>query len=384
MSTDDIPQWAPAAAPLERTADNVELDALYAAGAPARIAESGSLDPDDLKTLLQANTFTAQAAQFSERLRARHEGKERPLPTPWPSLNHALTGKEDGGFWPGLHLLVGGTGSGKTQFALQCALEAAQRGVPVLYVNLELAPLDLFTRLAAMLTGQKWSTVWNGVEALRTHDAKGAPVNPVAALQALPFHWIDASRGWAYDRFIPHVEALRLHYPNRGENDPVLVVVDFLQLVGSPKGAREELRERIAGASYQCRQLARTHSAVVLAVSSTSRENYAKVSGDGEPWEQSAAALVGLGKESGETEFSADSVLILCREVCKEDGKGDGASPQTGTPVHIGVAKLRAGATNWIPLHFDGSELTEPKQVAPTSRPPERNGRPVTPDAWKK
>ena len=370
MSTDDTSQLAPPAAPLARTADNVEFDAIYAAGAPARIAKSGSLDPDDLETLLQANTFTAKAAQFSERLRARHEGKERPLPTPWPSLNHALTGKEDGGFWPGLHLLVGGTGSGKTQFALQCALAAAQRGVPVLYVNLELAPLDLFTRLAAMLTGQKWSTVWNGVEALRTHDAKGAPVNPVAALQALPFHWIEASRGWGYDRFIPHVEALRLRYPNRGENDPVLVVVDFLQLVGSPlKGAREELRERIAGASYQCRQLARDHSAVVLAVSSTSRENYAKVSGQEEdegrqPWDGDAAALVGLGKESGETEFSADSVLILCRAVCKKDG----ASPQTGTPVYIGVAKLRAGTTSWVPLHFDGSELTEPKQVAPAGK----------------
>ena len=358
----------------ERTADQLALDTAVRMGAlgsaQARVAD-GAGSTDDLATVLWGNSFAVRGAEFVARLEARVRGDEKPLPTPWPTLNRALTGRDtDGGFWPGLHFLVGGTGAGKTQFAMQCALEAAKRDVPVLYVNLELAPLDLFARMAALLTGQKWSKLWNGTETLATEG------DPIATLQALPFHWIDAARGWDYTKLVPHTEALRLHH-NTPKDSPVLVVVDFLQLMGGPKEAREELRERITSASYACRTMARDHSAVVLAVSSIAREHYQKVSVDTgkkktltynkgtpeeytkevdpiRPWDKLPGELVGLGKESGDLEFSADSVLVLCQE--KWTGT---APPKDGTPVHLAVAKLRAGAGSWVDLRFNGSELTE-------------------------
>lgn len=45
-----------------------------------------------------------------------------------------------------------------------------------------------------------------------------------------------------------------------------------------------------------------------------------------------------MGKESGEIEFAADSVLVLLREPWK-----DGRPPKEGTHVWLAVAKQRVG-----------------------------------------
>src|SRR6185503_20448221 len=51
------------------------------------------------------------------RMERRALGLERPIPMP-PTWR-AVAGLGGGGWWPGLHVLVGNTGSGKSQFALQ-------------------------------------------------------------------------------------------------------------------------------------------------------------------------------------------------------------------------------------------------------------------------
>lgn len=376
-----------------------DLDGLHEHVAElARVASSAAAA--SVVDSLRKNSLGKQTGALAARLRDRKDRKENPLPTPWEPLNRALTGrKEGGGFWPGLHFLVGGTGSGKTQFALQCALHAALARTPVLYVNLELAPLDLFTRLACLLTGQKWSDVWNGTEALKSECRPGYPNGtPEEVLATLPLNWIDASRGWPYTNLVPHTQALReLH--GTPTQAPVLVVVDFLQLMGGKPGDRGELRERISDASYACRTMARDHAAVVLAVSSVAREQYAKLSvstkektvrvkdpQEGEkptrkvkppvPWNEPAGLMVGLGKESGDLEFSADSVLVMVRE------KWEGSTPpKGGTQMHLAVAKLRAGPEAWLDFTFNGSELSGPTAGPTFTRPLNpHTGNPVKSD----
>jgi replicative DNA helicase len=55
-----------------------------------------------------------------------------------------------GAFSPGLHMLHGGPGTGKTALALQIA---ATCGCPALFVSCEISPIELLRRMAARVTG---------------------------------------------------------------------------------------------------------------------------------------------------------------------------------------------------------------------------------------
>ena len=57
----------------------------------------------------------------------RRSGEESPVPFPW----RCLTNHFSGGLWNGAYILIGATGSGKTQFAVQMAYNAASQGIPV-------------------------------------------------------------------------------------------------------------------------------------------------------------------------------------------------------------------------------------------------------------
>lgn len=292
-----------------------------------------------------------------EQMRRRARGDEKPIPLPWPSVAK----KMNGGLWPGLTVLVGSTGSGKSQWALQVALEAARKRVSVLYVGLELGPTGLVARLLGLMTGRKWSRLFLGKDA--------AELDKVLAehgdeLQRLPLHVEEAPPyGWKPDRLRTAVAALCAeHGP---DEYPPLVVLDFLQLVSGDKG--QPLRERIQQAAYEARAVARDYNAAVLVVSSTARDNYGTLGGTTKderkkgstaafPWDGPAAALVGLGKESGEVEYAADAVLTLVSAPW-----GSHTPPPEGTHVHLAVAKQRAGTSGWCELRFDGGRFTEPK-----------------------
>lgn len=287
------------------------------------------------------------------RMEARAEGSERPVPVPWKAVADAL----GGGLWPGLFTVVGNTGSGKTQFALQLALEAAKASVPVLYIGLELGPVDLSARLIGLLAGIKWSGLYLGepaaVSGLRTRHASA-----VEALRALPFHLeFGGPFGWSYDQLESKVRTLREAYPepNGRGSRPMLVVLDFLQLVASTEG--EDIRERIARASYAARAVARSMDVAVVLVSSTSRENYAALDGGREGkgpglGEGSPRRLVGLGKESGEIEYACDAALVLASEPW--------TNGQLPPAFWLAVAKGRAVKPCWVRLNFDGSAFSEP------------------------
>ena len=317
------------------------------------------------------------------RFKARAEGKEVPVPVPWSSVAMALGDGPrgvDGGFLPGLHYLVGGTGTGKTQWALQVALEAAQKGTPVLYFGLEMGPEDLTARFLGLMTGEKWSRIYRGK--LNPHDYgdAGKLATPVAALRNMPLYVETARpRGLAAEELPRIVERIReKHAAGEGHKGNLLVVVDFVQLLA---GDARELRERIGNAAYALTELKTKHRAAVLVVSSTARTNYGELSGNPYqenmtakkryelPWNRPADSFVGTGKESGDLEFSADTVLVLCREAWASRD----TPPADGTRIHLAVAKARAGYQRWVRLLFDGSRFDEPKAGPKWAEDPERH-----------
>jgi tetratricopeptide (TPR) repeat protein len=115
--------------------------------------------------------------------------------------------------------------------------------------------------------------------------------------------------------------------------------------------------------------VARDLNAVVLVLSSASRGNVALTrieqrDADGTTSTPPAHDLVGMGKESGDVEYSADSVFVLCPEAWAE---GEPPLPG-GRAVHLAVAKVRAGRAGWHELRFDGSRFIEAPQIDKSKR----------------
>lgn len=286
---------------------------------------------------------------------ARGEKREKPIVTPWADFNEQLPG---GGFWPGCHVLVSGTGAGKSTWALQLALHAARNGTAVAYAGLELEDTQIALRLAGELAKVGWSNLYTGESSIDDR-AKARAVQ--SELAALPFYLESGdAMGWAASSMQTAAARLRKEHPAA----PILIVVDFLQLVGpEPNMGRQDLRERIGRAAYMARDVARRFGACVLLVSSVAREAYAKVNGtdalelagldaemDGsivlERFMRSPDSIVGLGKESGEIEYAADSVTVAVGLPRK---RGD-----THRAVVFATPKLRAGRPGWCALHFNG------------------------------
>jgi replicative DNA helicase len=286
---------------------------------------------------------TPQARRLGELLHAAFEvfharavGDRTPVTTPWPTVNTLL----GGGLWPGVHFLIGGTGSGKTQWALQVALHTARAGRPVVYIGLELGPEDLTARVLGLQTGVPWSALFRGTDA----DTLGMAIHQgERPLRDLPL-WLEFAPpyGWQADRLLPLARAHR----------PALVVLDFLQVV-APQDPREDARARVGRVAYLGRALGRDLGVAVLALSSSARGNYADF--DVPLEEVTPGALLGAGKESGEIEYSADTVLVL----------GRGPRPTDGTGVRaawVSLEKQRTGCPGVAPLVFDGHRFDGPQE----------------------
>ena len=329
-----------------------------------------------------------------ERMARRRAGDEKPIPVPFRSLADCL----GGGLWPGLSILVGNPGSGKSQLAMGLALCAARAGVPTAYIGLELDELGLCARLMGLECEVFWSDLYLGKpphyrEAGRPlADPEALERKALQRLAELPLYLDFAPpHGWDYAELARLAGALRERYPDDEQapgSNPVLVILDFLQLV---TGDERELRERIGRAAYAGRACAREDNAHVMLVSSTARDKYSLLSGRPPagsktkpkdytpPWARGASGasrLVGTGKESGEIEYAADLVLTLCTEPWEGD-----KPPEGGTRCHLAVAKQRAGEPKWAHLRFDGAAFTEdnapatkPKSAGHPAEPPEPEG----------
>jgi replicative DNA helicase len=289
------------------------------------------------------------------RMERRARGEERPVSLPWSNVAAAL----GGGLWGGtLVTLVGDTGTGKTQWALQAAIHAAESGVPVCYVAPDSGVDQMVARIVSLKTSRKWSDLYVGrsgrevLEKVRSAHA--------AAMKDLPFHVVGGAGGRAAPHTRELAEWMRRKYPeDRPGQRPFLLVLDFVQLLGGAR-EKENLGEIMARAAYEALQVARERNAAVLLVSTTSRETrpggdetigihrdrrQPRSLGRGNP-----ARLVLGGKETGDVEKESDTVLVLAQEPWKSkrpSGKW--------TRVWCAVAKNRSGARAWCALRFNGT-----------------------------
>lgn len=288
-------------------------------------------------------TMSDVIATTSPRLLARARGDERPVPLPWPALA-SLFG---GGLWPGMHIVVGGTGTGKTALGMQIAIGAAKAGAPTIYVPLELGEVDLATRAVALsAAGEAHRVFASDLAHGRLDEARASAVLRAAGdeLADVPFY---VEHGDPYV-WSPGLELRATIESLSGGAFPVLVVLDFLQVVGGDD--RRDLRERIGRAAYALRDMARDCNAVLLILSSVARASERDVLAPwGRAWPEPGAGLrdlIGIGKESGEIEFGADSVTVIA--------EADRPSTALGRRFRVGIAKVRNGTPGETTLCFNG------------------------------
>lgn len=327
----------------------------------------------EVATALDGELLAAVLPGALDTLRRRATGEAAPIRLPeWPTLARAI----GGGLWPGLHIVAGSTGASKSQFALQLALQAARAGVPSRFAALELDALGLAARLLCLAAGPSvpiwWSKLytgnWGDPDGTGDLDKLVAMHGPELARLPMHLNTEHGPHGWSYENIGPAVADIRAAYPEAA-GKPVLLVIDFLQLLASPVDAREDLRERIGRAAYQARNAAREHGAVVLALSSTARANYGTVGGlalgpDGRPTiAHNDPKLLGAGKESGDLEFAVDTQLVLTTAPGTLGPAGvTGADPGA---VWVAIPKLRAGQGGWVRLTMGNGHFAEGAATGP-------------------
>lgn len=202
------------------------------------------------------------------------------IPTPAHWLNHAL----NGGLHPGRFYVIGAPpGSGKTTWCAWCADEAAKARTPVLYVSFEMGKQQLWvsalSRLAGLNSGLIESKQWDEpdysnaqwlkqqvAQAIRAYDQQIA--EHLTILEAGPEVTVAHLKG---------VIAQVRRTANLNKNAPVLVIVDYLQLMccGDEKldsGANEVLR--VSRVATGLKQLARDTNTAVVAISDINKAAY--------------------------------------------------------------------------------------------------------------
>jgi replicative DNA helicase len=264
---------------------------------------------------------------------ARVKGIPRGPVTGLAALDEALGGV----LQPGLHVVHGSPGSGKTAFCLQVA---ATCGFPALYVTAEMRPLELLRRITARVTGTFLGRLKSGE--LAPADSLAKAKEAVAALPRLAL--ADACDAFASPEWLR--EAARAV---RGDERHVLLVVDSVHS-WSEAAPVPELTEydRLNAAIAELRVLAGQLGCPVLAVAERNRASM-------------AAGGLSASAGSRKFEYTGESVLDLSAGDREREAPGAAVAsmaPATPneTPVTLTIQKNRNGAAGKrLRLTFHGA-----------------------------
>ena len=254
-------------------------------------------------------------------------------------LNEVLNGLTEG-----LFILAGAPSTGKTTLAKQVAdTVAATEKVPVLFWSFEQSKEELRIKSLARLGQVDSRAIWKG----RTDADTWAKVEEAAdAYRRGPGRWLTIIEAGRTDT-VEAIRAAALMAKHKAGDNPVLLVLDYLQIIPAGKDAPDTIRERVDYVLSELRRLSRDLKSPVLVISSENREAY---KGNNRP---TLAAL----KESGGIEYSADAVLCLWRDKAETDRmEQDRTGRAPGDPktirVEAHVLKNRNGELASVKLDF--------------------------------
>jgi len=268
----------------------------------------------DLVTALTADTRDAAAALKAGRPRG-------------PQTGLRALDKELGDYLaPGLHILQGSPGSGKTALSLQISSDCQ---FPALFVTAEMSRLELFRRLVSRQTGTFLGRLKTG----ELGEAEAERLALVTAKNLSKLSILDATVGQALpETIVASAETAR------GDSAHLLIVIDSLQAWARSQAPHLPEYDALGEGLRKASNLAAELSAPVIVVSHRNRAGNTAKNGDG----------LHAAKGNGAIEYSAESILDLTRDDEKPDVRGE-------VGVTAKLAKNRNGVSGIsISLRFCG------------------------------
>lgn len=252
--------------------------------------------------------------------RSAHRGELTGSETGFPSINELTSGWQLGD----MNIIAARPSIGKTTFAINSAVAAARAGKRVVYFSMEMTRKQLEFRLLASIANVKLTAIIGGYimgqEWAKLSDAIGTMAD-------LPFV-IDDTPG-----ITPREMRSKIRR-RRGMDGAVdLVVVDYVQIMGSHLKANTSKRERIADNALLLQQLAKEERFSLMLLSQLSRKGQDRA----DPRPQ----LSDL-RDAGELEEYADLVAFLHRKHHREGGV-----------TNFIIEKQRNGPTGTVNLTLD-------------------------------
>jgi len=265
------------------------------------------------------------------------------VPTGFTKLDEITAGLQR----ENLIIVAARPGGGKTSWAINVAVHAAMRKIPVLIFSLEMSKYELMERMLAAEARIDSGKIKRGF--LEYSDWKNK-IHPASkSLAEAPILIDDSSAISIMEirakarRFRGDIKYFPPQAPDaNGRIQPPLglIVVDYLQLARGSGGKRDENRQQeIAEISRGLKALAKDLKVPIIAVSQLNREV--------EKREGSKPKLSDL-RESGAIEQDADMILFIHRE---DQGADTPISGPTSTSEII-VGKHRNGATGSVKVTF--------------------------------
>jgi replicative DNA helicase len=307
---------------LERLSDlAIRSQARTVASTLSRAMEDRDLQPADalaaatqeVSTLLRTVSPDLQpvALQLEGVLADLADSTAPRISVPFPGLSRVLRG----GLRAGQLVVAGGPpGCGKTTLALQLADHAAAEGFPVVFISLEMTRTQLVQSSLSRLSGLETDLLGRALSRASGGDGNATEEQVGKAEQALASYLQTTA---------PHlylVEAGPQHTPGRiqalvgqvrhqlglSDSHPVLVVVDYLQLLTLGAEGEGNIREdlRVGALASAMKGLARATGSAVLALSDITKaamEENAKGSRIGS----------GVFRDSARILHAADTALVI-------------------------------------------------------------------------
>lgn len=295
-------------------------------------------DPDDVPEILLtairrleddlAEIGTDDNPRPADLIDDLYEGIEHPK-AKVPSIATGLHDLDDfyPGHSPGNLILIGARPAvGKSTLGLTFARNAANKGIPTLFVSLEMSTTEVMQRILAAEAGipldhiQKsacndWD--WDRIAAA---DAR---------IRAMPFY-IDDSPVQGLAQIRTTIAKMR-----RGAGVE-LVLIDYIQLMNA--GKAENRQQEVSGLSRGLKLLAKEFAIPVIALSQLNRDVEKR---------QDKVPIKSDLRESGSLEQDADSIILMYREDM------DGSERRVGE-VDLIVAKSRHGREGIATVAFQG------------------------------
>ena len=318
----------------------------------------GDFDPflDEAETLIfkvaqqnRRETYASTAEMMEEVLhnievRAAERKAVTGVPTGFTKLDEYTAGLQR----ENLVIVAARPGGGKTSWAVNVAVHAAMKKIPVLIFSLEMSKFELMERMLAgearidsarIKRGFLEYSDWKN----KIHPASGrlaeAPIliDDSSAISIMEIR-AKARRFRSDPRYFPAPEMVE---GGRPPPPPLgLIVVDYLQLARGGGGRKEDNRQQeIAEISRGLKALAKDLKIPIIAVSQLNREVEKR---EGRP------KLSDL-RESGAIEQDADLIIFIHRE---DMAAGDGSDTGPTSVAELIIGKHRNGATGAVKVTF--------------------------------